>query len=266
MSPDTKISALIMAAARGPDDPMARAFNAPHKCLVKIDGTPMLVRVVQALDAARDIGSIGISIDDFKVLGYVSGLGQIELFKSAGSAPDSVIKAIEHMEHPFPLLVTTADHALLTPEIIEYFCQNARNTKGDIIIGLASRAEIERVDRSTRRTYFKFRDGSFSGCNLYYLKSEKALNAVRFWHQIDKRRKQPLALARTFGLLTLVKYMLGILTLSHGLEYASNLLDVRANVVILPFGEAAIDVDKPEDHELVTKLLQKRRWNLDLTE
>ena len=47
-----------------------------------------------------------------------------------------------------------------------------------------------------------------------------------------------------------------MLKLKDSLEYVSELLDVRANAVILSYGEAAIDVDKPEDHELVTKQLQ----------
>ncbi len=248
-----------MAAARGPDDPMARAFKARHKCLIEIDGTPMLVRVVEALKAFPKITTIGVSIDAPEVLRYTAGLEQLELFESSDSAPHSVIKAIREMEQPFPLLVTTADHALLTSEMVEDFCHRAQNMQGDIIIGLAERSNIERVDTTVSRTYFRFQDGSFSGCNLYYLKSEKALNAVQFWHKVDKLRKHPFALARTFSLMILIKYMLGRLTLKDGLEYASNLLDVHATAAILPFGEAAIDVDKPEDHALVTKLLQNRR-------
>jgi len=259
MEPATKITALIMAAARSHDDPMAQAFKAEHKCLIEIDGTPMLVRVVEALKSTPEIESIGVSIDRFNVLSKISELQTLELFKSADSAPNSVTKAIEQLDQPFPLLVTTADHALLTREIIEDFCRKAQNTDCDIAIGLAKRASIERADITTKRTYFRFQNGDYSGCNLYYLKSEKALNAVRFWHKIDRIRKKPWALAKTFSLLIMIKYMLGILTLQAGLEYASNLLDVRVDAVILDQGEAAIDVDKPEDHALVTKLLQKRR-------
>ena len=45
-----------------------------------------------------------------------------------------------------------------------------------------AKAEIENVDRTVKRTYFQFRAGEFSGCNLFYLKSGKALNTVLFWH------------------------------------------------------------------------------------
>lgn len=259
MTSAPKITALIMAAARRRDDPMAQAFKAEHKCLIEIDGTAMLTRVVAALRATPKIGVIGVSIDRFDVLNDIPGLQDLELFKSQDSAPNSVVKAIAELQQPFPLLVTTADHALLSREIIEDFCQSAENTDCDIAIGLAGRGDIERVDTTVKRTYFKFRDGEYSGCNLYYLKSEKAFNAVKFWHRVDRIRKHPLKLAKTFSLIIMIKYLFGILTLKAGLDYASNLLDVKARAVILAHGEAAIDVDKPEDHELVTRLLQQRR-------
>lgn len=251
-------TALIMAAARGPNDPMARAFGARHKCLIEVAGTAMIVRVVQALKGVREIGTICVSIDRTDALEGITGLEDLVIFKSQDSAPASVVSAIGQLQSPFPLLVTTADHALLSPEIVEDFCLKARNAHCDIAIGLAGRADIERVDRTAKRTYFKFNDGEFSGCNLFYLKSEKALNAVRFWHWTDKIRKNPIALARTFGFTIMVRYLLGILSLKNGLDYASKLLDVDVHAAILTFGEAAIDVDKPEDHELVTKLLQQR--------
>lgn len=259
MSPTAKITTLVMAAARGPDDPMARAFKAQHKCLIDIDGIPMLVRVVEALKATPEIGSIGVSIDRFDVLDNISGLKGLDLYKSGNSAPNSAALAIEQMGHSFPLLITTADHALLNREIIENFCQQAEKTSCDIAIGLARRAEIERVDNTVKRTYFKFHDDDYSGCNLYYLKSRKALNAVEFWHKVDKIRKRPWALAKTFSITIMFKYLFGVLTLKAAMEYASKLLEVHAQAIIIPYGEAAIDVDKPEDHALVTKLLQQRR-------
>ncbi len=268
MSPKPKISALILAAARGPNDPMAAAFKAKHKCLIEINGTAMLIRVVQALDAVPEVQSCAVSIDNFDVLRSVSELNarisgeNLSLFKSSTSAPQSVVSAIEQMDHPFPLLVTTADHALLTPAMVVSFCHHARKLDCDIAVGVATRSEIERVDTTVKRTYFKFRDGDLSGCNLYYLKSEKALNAVRFWHQVDRIRKKPWALARTFGFGTLIKYLAGILTLEAALKRASVLLDAQTRAVILPYGEAAIDVDKPADHELVSRLLQQREKNL----
>ena len=58
------VRALVLAAARGPDDPMAKAFGLPHKCLLEVGGEPMLRRVVRALKAAPEVRDITIVIDD----------------------------------------------------------------------------------------------------------------------------------------------------------------------------------------------------------
>ncbi|MDP4822826.1 MAG: NTP transferase domain-containing protein, partial [Aestuariivirgaceae bacterium] len=56
--------ALIMAAGRGPDDPMAKAYGVTHKCLLEVGGIPMLARVVDVLSRHPAIGRILISIED----------------------------------------------------------------------------------------------------------------------------------------------------------------------------------------------------------
>ena len=40
---------IVLAAGRGPDDPMAAAYGVTHKCLVEVGGIPMLRRVVDTL-------------------------------------------------------------------------------------------------------------------------------------------------------------------------------------------------------------------------
>ena len=40
---------VVLAAGRGPDDPMAKAFGVAHKCGLAVAGIPMLQRVLAAL-------------------------------------------------------------------------------------------------------------------------------------------------------------------------------------------------------------------------
>jgi 2-C-methyl-D-erythritol 4-phosphate cytidylyltransferase len=57
-------TALVLAAGRGPDDPMARAFGVSHKCLVEVGGVAMLARVLATLRAHPAITRIAVSIED----------------------------------------------------------------------------------------------------------------------------------------------------------------------------------------------------------
>ncbi|MGI9372598.1 MAG: nucleotidyltransferase family protein [Hyphomicrobiales bacterium] len=251
-----QFSALILAAGRGPDDVMAKAFNIPHKCLVPVGGVPMIKRVVGALNGASKIADISICIDDPSVLPDALGdTSDITVTKNANSAPSSVLSSIDQAKLQWPILVTTADHALLTPEIVDDFLAKASQAKADIAVGLASRETIQARFPDTKRTYFPFSDVKVSGCNLFALFNARALNAVSFWHQADQNRKKPWKIVGAFGVMPLINWAFGRLSLEAAFSGGSEKIGAQIAPVLLPFAEAAVDVDKPEDKELVDKIL-----------
>ncbi len=48
----TPYTAIILAGERGPGDPLVEHTSACCKAMVEIDGTPMILRVLAALDSA----------------------------------------------------------------------------------------------------------------------------------------------------------------------------------------------------------------------
>ena len=88
--------ALILAAGRGPGDPMARAYGVTHKCLVPIGGVPMLLRVVETLTLAGAIDGIRISIDDVGIAREALGdlAARCDVVASRESAARSAIAAL----------------------------------------------------------------------------------------------------------------------------------------------------------------------------
>ena len=65
------------------------------------------------------------------------------------------------------MLVTTADHALLTPEMIDYFCEQAERNGADFSAGLARAEVILKAYPQSVRTFFRFGKDRVSGCNLF---------------------------------------------------------------------------------------------------
>jgi GTP:adenosylcobinamide-phosphate guanylyltransferase len=251
------LTALVLAGERPEGDPMARTAGVAFKALLPVAGTPMLSRVIAALRATAGIGRIAVSIPDPAA---VSDLG-VETLATAASPSLSVLAAIDRL--PTPLLVTTADHALLTPEIVARFVASAAAARdADLVAGVVERAAVEAVVPETRRTYWQFRDGSFSGANLYYLRTAQARAAVEFWRRVESDRKRPWRIAQAFGPGLLISYLVGRLTLDQAMQRASVRLGCRVQAVSLPFGEAAIDVDKPTDLALVERLLAGRKAEL----
>ena len=52
----TPFNAIIMAADRNPDDPVARAAGVACKALTPVAGTPMVLRVLNALEESVQVG------------------------------------------------------------------------------------------------------------------------------------------------------------------------------------------------------------------
>ena len=240
---------LILAGQReGVTDPLCESAGVTHKAEISVSGVPMLHRVVSALSDAGLSESLYIS-------GYSgSNLKQV----SSGKGPaDSVALALKDIA-AYPCLVTTCDHALLTADMVESFIDGAQKTGADICVGFAAQSVIQAEYPKTKRTYLRFSDEAVSGCNLFYIANEEGAKAIAFWQSVQHLRKNPVKLARKIGVAIGVKYAAGRLSLSEAFEYAGKRIGITAAPVLLPFAEAAIDVDKPADLELVEMILQTR--------
>ena len=60
------------------------------------------------------------------------------------------------------------------------------------------------------------------------------------------------------GWVVVLRYLLGKLSLQEGLGRLSTRMNVKAGAVILPFPEAAVDVDTVSDWRLVEEIIAGR--------
>ena len=244
-------TALVLAGSRGGDDPLAVHEGVSDKALIQFAGKSMLHRVVEALKAAG-AARIAVSVSSEAVADHARTLG-VEVLDAAPGPSESVARAIDQLGTP--LLVTTADHALLRPEWVTRFLADIP-AEADVAALLAERAVIERAVPETKRTYLRFADGAWSGCNLFWLANDRAARAVALWQRGEADRKRPWRIVRRVGPGLLLRYLIGRLTLDTALARLGNSAGVRAVAVASPFGLAAVDVDKPADVALVRSLIQ----------
>lgn len=247
------ISVLILAGQReGVVDPLCAMTGADRKAIIPILGRPMIDYPLDALETA------GLK-QPFHVSGFDANYdGRLVQAPSAPGPAGSAAAAIED-GMKYPILVTTCDHALLTPEMLESFLMQAQKNGADFCVGLAEKSVIQPAYPETKRTYLNFNDTSVSGCNLFYLANEKGLEAIRFWKRAQNFRKQPVRLAASIGLTAPILYLTGRLTLNGAFEYGSRKIGITARPVLIPIPEAAIDVDKPADLELVETIMSAQQ-------
>ncbi|WP_230281326.1 nucleotidyltransferase family protein [Croceicoccus sp. Ery15] len=246
-------SALILAGSRPEPDLLALSQGVSHKALIRIDGHTMLERVHAALVQAG-YDRIYVSASDDGVVALAQGLGMIVVPPATGPS-GSVARVFELSGAP--LLVTTSDHALLRPEWVRDFTHDAP-AHCDVAILLAERGEVEKAVPDTKRTWLRFADGDWSGCNLFLLNGAGAARALQLWSSVEADRKRPWRIVGRLGLGTLVSYGLGRLTLADGVRRLGKRNGIAAEVVAARDGEAAVDVDKADDLVLARQLLARR--------
>lgn len=243
-------SVLILAGQRPGVDPLCEATGFARKAEVPILDKAMLDYVLETLSQSN-LGDIHISGFDGDLRGHSRA--------PSGEGPaDSTYKALSS-EIGYPAIITTCDHVLLSKEMVETFLASAAKSGADFCVGLATKDVISAEYPETKRTYLKFSDVAVSGCNLFYIANKKGLAAIEFWKDAQHLRKQPFKLARKIGLGVGIKYALGGLSLDGAFDYASRRIGISAKPILLPFAEAAIDVDKLADKVLVEEILKARR-------
>lgn len=259
MSPAPPYTALVLAGTRPGGDPLAQYAGVSHKALIQVGGEPMLLRVLRALAASAAVARIVVAIDRADVLAGLPNPGKQVVLLPAASGPSASVAAALESEGT-PLLVTTADHALLQSAWVDEFVAAAvANPTADALVAVARSEAVLAAAPGTVRTWLRFSDGAYSGCNLFLLRTPASLGVVRLWQELEAERKRPLTLVRRLGLSYVLRYRLGRLALPQALARLGSLAGARLAPVVLADGRAAIDVDKPSDLDLVRGLTADTR-------
>lgn len=255
-------TAILLAGQRPGTDPLAASFNEEYKALVRVCDVPMLDHVLSALLRAPEIGRIVVLAQDPDLLFdgcdvWRSHRSQVSGARSVGGISESIADVLAGGRAPWPVLVTTADHPLLSPDIIREFLAGAGSS--NVAVGAVERRTILARYPDTQRTWLKFSDGAYSGANLFALTSESALQALALWAKAERDRKQAARLFWHFGPILALRALTRTISFAEALRRAGHNLGVVATLVPLGAPEAAIDVDKPEDHQLVEWIMISER-------
>jgi len=255
-----RFTAIVLAADRNAHDPLLEASGARCKALVKIDGTPMLQRVATALFASKRVETILLSgpareyLASSEFLDGALNEGQIGWRAADNSPSSSAWQVMQSLADEIPVLVTTADHPLLTAQIVDHFLDGALQSGADLAVGIVTFSTVQDKFPKAKKTVTRFRDGNFCGCNLFAFLTPDSRRVAAVWRQVEQQRKNPLRIISQLGWWSVLRYLLGRLTLDQALAKLSERLDVKIRPVHLPFPEAAIDVDSIADQQLVEEI------------
>jgi GTP:adenosylcobinamide-phosphate guanylyltransferase len=261
MTQPPMITAAILAGQRPGIDPLAAAYGQAYKALVPVGGRPMVTYVLQALVTHPRIGTVLLLGQDGQTI--LNGLNDAVLARDPKitpiDGPNSISKAIATAVTAIngPLLLTTADHVLLSHAMIDAMLENLSS---DVAVAMVERRVLLAKYPQSIRTWLKFRDGWWSGANLFWLGGgTKLMPLLEFWQGIESDRKKGWRILTAFGPLLALGALLRLWTMKQAVMRAGMRFELDAVVVPMPQAEACIDVDKPADKELVETILAGRK-------
>jgi len=250
-------TAVVLAGSRPGRDAFAEQFGTDLKALIPIAGEPMVVRPVRALLESEDVGRILVlSQAPDRIAAVLPNDPRIEVRESQGTIAETMLALIADKRTQWPLLVTTADHALLDVATVEEFCGQAEAP--DLAIGVVERANLLRRFPDARRTWIRLRGGAYTGANLFALRSPAVASAIELWRSVEQDRKKSWRIISVLGPAVLMGAALRLISLDEVLGQLGGRLALAVKAVRLSNPLAGVDVDKPEDHALVEAILEGR--------
>ena len=166
---ETRWTAIVLAGQRPEGDPLAEHCGQTYKALIPIAGQSMLSRVCDTLLACPQIERIVILAQEPEQLltgdaAVLADNPKVSTATSSSGIAASIAGIAGSGTAPWPILVTTADHALLKKAMVDEFLDGVGDS--DVAVAVGEKRIVESGFPETKRTWLKFSDGHYSGADL----------------------------------------------------------------------------------------------------
>lgn len=244
-----------------PEDPLYAYSNGDSKALIDIAGKPMVQWVLDALGEAAHVDNvivIGLSpksgVTCKKPMHFISNQGRMLANIVAG-----VTKALELDKKTKYVLIASSDIPALKPEMVDWLVDTCMETRDDLYYGVCPREVMETRYPGSNRTYTKLKGIELCGADINISHVRMATEHLDMWESLIGTRKSPLKQAGIIGLGTLFQVVTRSITLEALVEKVCKRIGIKGRVVVWPFAEACMDVDKPHQLEMMRGDLAKEQ-------
>lgn len=247
---------VILLAGAANTGPLHDVSPAVNEALIDINGKPMVQYVIDGLEQAHEVGRIVIAAPPGVVEPHVKGRN-LEFVPSHDHIVDNVLEALRILPQDEQFLVVTSDIPLITGDIIDNLVALCRQRPAELYYPIVERSVADTAFPHVKRTYVTLKEGTYTGGNIFLAHPsivERAAPRVRAF--LDYR-KSPAKMVSLLGIGFLLRYLLfKNLGLADLEKKVGHMLDVHGAVVIAPWPEVGVDVDKPSDLELMRSILK----------
>jgi len=254
----------VIAAGGAAPEEIAEATGAKTKGAVSLLGTTSLARV---LDACRTVGFESIAVVADEETASELALREGERAVPPGEANiQSTLNGLDGLPDHAPTFLTVCDAPLMEAAHIERFLQDVEERRREasydgrwFAAGLADEPDVRRRYPGVRYRYIRFREGRFASGALYASTPASVRHAAQQLRVGSERRKSVPSLVLQVGLLSLVRYLLGTVSLSEAELRIAGLLGGECFIVTGCDPATTMDFDTLEDLRNVERLLRESK-------
>jgi len=231
------------------------------KALLKIADKPMLQWVLDAVGSAQSIERIVIvgppeiqSLKTTKPIFFIPNTG--EMFTNIRSG---ILKLLEIDPQPRQVAILSSDVPSITGEIIDWIINTANKTGAEICYYAITRQVMEKKFPNARRSYYWFKDVEVCGADIHVVHTRLITHRPDMWQRLLAVRKNAFKQAALIGYGTLFSFLFRLRTLADTGIAVSRRLDVQGQVILCPYAEAGMDVDKPFQYDILSQELTRSK-------
>jgi molybdopterin-guanine dinucleotide biosynthesis protein A len=254
-----QVDAIVLAGGTPrPGELLYTYTQGQPKALLEMGGRPMLHWVMAALDQAltiRRIAVSGLATPGLARKPVVFAPDQGTMMGNAQAGAQELAKTSPLTPH---VLVVSSDIPTITPQIVDWIVTTSLETDHEGYYSLIPREKMETRFPGSKRSYFYFKDGVFTGSDINVL----AASLITLGHAkapaLIEARKNIFRQAQLIGFDVLLRFVLRQLTVAEATRMVSQRLKINGRALICPFAEAGMDVDKPSQYDLVKRDMEAR--------
>lgn len=251
-----------------PDEPLYSHSNGEAKALIDVAGQPMIQWVLDALSEAESIERVvvvGLSakaqLRCARPITYLSNQGKLLENLKAGTA--RVLELNPAARH---ILFVSSDIPGVTGEMVDWLVRTCAETDDDLYYNIIRRQDMDRRFPGSRRTWTRLKDMQVCGGDMNMVRAAVISQHSGFWERVIEQRKNPLAQARLFGLDISFKLLTRQLTADEVIRRVAQRLGLKGRAIVCPYPEIGMDVDKPNQLDLMRADLARRVRRLAVAE
>ncbi|HXE71917.1 MAG TPA: nucleotidyltransferase family protein [Candidatus Nitrosotenuis sp.] len=255
----SRLEAVLLAGGRLEPLPAGEEVP-PGKGLIPIGGVPMAARALGALkEATRVRRVVLVSPVPAQDLHGPAWQGVDDIASAGPSLLESFRAGLARVTEPDqPVLCVAGDLPFLTGRSVDDFIERCSLCpEASLWYGIMRRETAEHVHPGVRHTWARLREGTFCGTGFTMVRPRAMEAVVPLLREFTGGRKNVVKLAWLLGWGTVLRFLLGRLTIPQAEGAALRLLGFRCVAIESPFAETAFNVDSPDTLQEARRLASR---------